>query len=324
MASPSAKRHTDLTALPHGVHTLRFEARRVGFNAFIWKGNPGPVILITGATHGDEYEGPTLLSQWAQSWRPSRLNGTVVAVPILNEAAFFAGNRCTPSDDGNLARAFPGTKNGGHTSRLAHLFDTQLLAQCTHYVDLHSAGAAYELLPWVGFLSRKDTVGRAQRAMATCFDQFWCWSGPFLPGRTLSAAHARNIPAVYVECRGAGSVHPQDLRALHLGLRQLLRWSGVVSGPLKTLRPQKLRESADSQEAHLQVHHPAPHHGLFIPDPTARIGAKIQSKQILGAVLPSDCGAPSLILAERTGTIVMLRRQRSVSPGDALCTIAPM
>lgn len=306
------------------MHRRRFAARGVGFDAWIWRGPaPGPVLLLTGATHGDEYEGPTLLRHWAEHWRPKNLRGTVVMVPVLNEGAFYAGLRTHPADDVNLARAFPGRARGTVTPRLAHLFDTRLLAQVTHYVDLHSAGRAYELLPWTGFMTHEKSVNRTQRAMAACFDAFWCWEGPFLPGRTLSAAHARTLPAIYLECRGSGDIDPRDLRHLDRGLRHLLAALGLVpSKRPATLRPQTLRSTRDADEAHLQIHHPAPHDGLFVP--AAPVGARVRRGQPLGTVLALDRLHPTPVRAERTGRIVMRRIQRSVRRGDALCTLAPI
>lgn len=322
MTARVTKLGLDLKSLAPGFHRRRFTATDVGFDAWIWCGGPGPVLLLNGATHGDEYEGPTLLRQWAETWRPTQLRGTVVMVPVLNEAAFFAGQRCHPGDGGNLARAFPGSARGSVTSRLAHLFDTQLLAQSTHYVDLHSGGVAYELLPWVGYLTKKDQAGRTQRKMAACFDDFWSWAGPFLPGRTLSAAHARGIPAIYVECRGAGGLEPCDLRALNRGLHNLLLWIGCIAGKKPVLRRQKTRVSTDAQEAHLQVHHPAPHDGLMVP--TIRLGAQVRRGQTLGVVHALGTSQSSPIKAERTGRIVLVRYQRSVRKGDALFTLAPI
>jgi predicted deacylase len=324
MISRATKASIDLTALTRGFHHRRFQARNVGFDAYIWCGGPGPVLLLNGATHGDEYEGPTLLRHWAAHWRPADLHGTVVVVPVLNERAFYAGARCDPVDGGNLARAFPGAARGPVTSRLAHLFDTRLLAQCTHYVDLHSAGSAYELFPWVGYMTRDDEVGRAQRAMAACFDVFWCWAGPFLPGRTLSAAHVRNIPAIYVECRGAGGITARDLRALDRGLRNLLIHLGCVPAPraAQKLRPQRIRIATDANEAHLQVHHLAPHAGLFAAAVTLR--ARVRRGQLIGRVRALDSLKESSVRAEGSGCVVMLRRQRSVQRGDALLTLAPI
>ena len=304
-----------------GFHRRRFTAGEVGFTAFIWRGGLGPVLLVNGATHGDEYEGPTLLRQWAQSWRPKRLRGTVVMVPVLNEVAFYAGARCRPDDQANLARSFPGRRDGTPTEQLALLFDQQLLAQCTHYADFHSAGAANELDSWTGYIHGvSPQVDQTQKRMAACFDRFWCWAGPFLPGRTLSAAAARRIPAIYTECRGAGDVAPGDLRALDAGLRRLLLLLALIPGQLPRLRQQRSRITRSVKETHLQVHHQAPHDGLFVPAVTLR--QRVRRGQPIGEVLGLD-GEVAVLKAEATGRVVMRRLQRSVRRGDALAVIAP-
>lgn len=324
MGSSAAKFKIDVQHLPPGFHPCRFVANRVGFFAYIWRGAvDGPVVLVNGATHGDEYEGPTLLRRWAESWRPKDLRGTVIFVPVLNEGAFYAGLRSNPADDVNLARAFPGATRGSVTTRLAHLFDTEVLAQATHYVDLHSAGRAYELLPWTGYITHEKSINRTQRQMAAAFDLFWCWAGPFLPGRTLSAAHARKIPAIYVECRGRGDVAPRDLAALDRGLKNLLVSIGCTPSPRPAkLRRQRLRTTRDVDEAHLQIHHPAPHDGLFVP--AGRVGAWVRRGGLIGTVWSLDRSGSTAVPAERSGRIVMLRLQRSVRKGDALCTLAPI
>ena len=323
-ATPGPK-ISDVHALPQGVHTLRVERDGVGFWAHVWKGGPGPVLLVNGATHGDEYEGPELLRRWTHTWRPSRLCGTLIAVPVLNEGAFTAGRRVNPEDGMDLARAFPGNAGGGPTARVALLFDKILLSQCTHYVDVHSAGAAYELLPWVGFLECGGSVGVTQREMAACFGGFWCWAGPYLPGRTLSAAHARNIPAIYIECSGAGTVRGSEVRRLESGLKRLMRGIGLIPGGPSRGSSQRFYASVDRAEAHLQVHHPAPIAGIFVPvRPGFTLGAAVKRGDLLGAVYPVGPGECLPLVAERSGRIVFLRRQRSVQAGDAICVVVPV
>ena len=312
----------DLAALPKGFHRRRLARDGVGFEAFIWRGGPGPVLLVNGATHGDEYEGPTLLQQWVRRWKPRTLRGTVVFVPVLNEVAFFAGARCRPDDGANLARSFPGNRRGSPTSRLAWLFNEHLLAQVTHYADFHSAGVANRLRPWVDYVAGiAAPVERTQRAMAACFDRFWCWSGPFLPGRTLSAAAERGIPAIYTECRGEGDVAPADLAALELGLRHLLTTLGLVPGAKPRLRTQLTRITRSAKETHLQVHHQAPHDGLFIP--RAKLGDRVRRGAPIGEVLEL-AGRASLVRAEHAGRVVVVRVQRSVRKGDALAVLSPV
>jgi predicted deacylase len=305
-----------------GFHHRRLERDGVGFEVFVWRGGPGPTLLVNGATHGDEYEGPTLLRQWAEKWKPRALHGTVVFVPVLNETAFFAAQRCSPVDGLNLARVFPGSRRGKPTQRLACLFDQQLLAQVSHYIDLHSAGATYELLPWGGYCTTvPKRIEKTQREMTACFDRFWNWSGPSLPGRTLSAARERGIPAIYTECRGAGSVHPDDLAAIDSGLRNVVLYLGLIKGKLPRLRPQRSRITRDPKETHLQVHHLAPHAGIFVPQ--AKLGRKVRKGDVLGQ-LYGLAGKTTVMHAEGNGRIVLHRRQRSVSKGDALATLAPI
>ena len=311
----------NLATLPEGFHRRRIARDGVGFETFIWRGGSGPVLLVNGATHGDEYEGPTLLQQWVQRWKPRVLRGTVVFIPVLNEVAFFAGARCRPDDGANLARSFPGHRRGSPTRRLARLFNDQMLAQATHYLDCHSAGTANRLRPWVGYMTEVAApVERTQRIMAACFDRFWCWSGPFLPGRTLSSAAERRIPAIYTECRGAGDVAAIDLAGLDRGLRHLLITLGLVPGPEPRLRRQITRITHSARETHLQVHHQAPHDGLFIP--RAKLGDKVRRGGPLGEVLDLS-GKGAVVRAEQTGRVVVIRVQRSVRRGDALAVLVP-
>lgn len=307
--------------LPVGFHRRRFGTGEVGFEAFIWKGAAsGPVLLVNGATHGDEYEGPTLLCQWAQDWRPKTLRGTVVMVPVLNEVAFYAGARCRPDDGANLARSFPGQPGGTPTQQLAWLFDQHLLSQCTHYIDLHSAGGANELDPWAGYIhSVTPAVDKTQRQMTACFDRFWGWAGPYLPGRTISAAALRQIPAIYTECRGAGDVAARDLKALDLGLRRVLLLLKLVAGAKPALRKQRLRMTKRADETHLQVHHQAPFDGVFVPAIDLR--QVVRKGQAIGQMLALS-GQRAVILAEDSGRVVMRRIQRSTRKGDALAVIA--
>lgn len=313
----------DLASLPTGQHRHRFDDATLGFDAWIWRGGAGPILLVNGSTHGDEYEGPTLLRQWIDTWNPTDLHGTVIFVPVLNEAANTARQRCHPIDGENLARAFPGTTDGSPTARLAHLFETQLLRHATHYVDFHSGGHALELHPWVGYITGGgDSIDATQRAMAACFDAFWCWVGPYLPGRTLSAAYQHKIPAIYTECRGAGDVRTSDLAALDRGLNHLLRQIGCIGEPLPQLVTQPFHLSTDAEDTHLQVHHPAPHDGTF--EPKIALAETVAAGQEIGLVRPAP-GAPATpIHASRSGTVVLRRHDRAVQRGDALFVVVPI
>ena len=53
----------------------------------------GPLALLTGGNHGDEYEGPLALYELARTLEPKDVTGTVVIMPAMNYPAFRAGTR---------------------------------------------------------------------------------------------------------------------------------------------------------------------------------------------------------------------------------------
>ena len=65
----------------------------------------GPTVLLTGANHGDEYEGPVALIKLANSLTAGEVSGCVIIVPYLNYPAFRAGSRTSP------AAQFPSTSD---------------------------------------------------------------------------------------------------------------------------------------------------------------------------------------------------------------------
>ena len=68
----------------------------------------GPTALLTGANHGDEYEGPVALQALTRDLDPKDVHGRVVIVPFMNAPAFRAGKRTSPLDGGEPEPHVPG------------------------------------------------------------------------------------------------------------------------------------------------------------------------------------------------------------------------
>src|SRR4051794_7570357 len=68
------------------------------------KRGSGPTALLTGANHGDEYEGPIALFDLARSLRDGEVSGRVIILPAMNYPAFRVGTRTSPIDKGNMNR----------------------------------------------------------------------------------------------------------------------------------------------------------------------------------------------------------------------------
>jgi len=309
--------------LPEGFHHRRIGTKKIGIECFVWKGEPGEVVLVNGSTHGDEYEGPTFLMSLVNTWRPRNLRGTVVAIPTLNEGAFKEGTRFRPDDGKDLSRVFPGKSNGSSTERLANLCLNELVRHSNYWFDFHSAGTYNEIAQFVGFYTHPNRkVNKAQEQMAACFDRYWCWASPYLPGRTASAAHELDIPFNYTESRGAGGILSKDLEMLRDGFFEFLKRFNFIKGKKRKLRRQPTRISKLANEAFLQTTHRAPASGLLRL--TVKVRDTVKKGQIIGHVYPLNGSPAKSIKAEYSGAVVVLNIKGTTQKGGPTVTITPI
>jgi predicted deacylase len=137
----------------------------VGSNA-----RDGRGLLVCGATHGNEYEGPVALKRLLGEIRPADVSGRIMIVPVLNVPAFRAGERDTPDDGMNLNRAFPGSAAGTITQRLAHFVVNHLFPHAHVVIDLHAGGQVARFAPCTSFHYVPDAAQqREMQAVARGF-----------------------------------------------------------------------------------------------------------------------------------------------------------
>ena len=127
----------------------------------------GPTALLTGGNHGDEYEGPIVLSKLASTLKASDVTGRVIIVPFMNYPAFRAGSRTSPIGRGNLNRSFPGKPDGTVTEKIADYFQRYLLPLADAVLDLHAGGRTLDFVPFaaVHVLSDAKQQARCEAAM---------------------------------------------------------------------------------------------------------------------------------------------------------------
>src|SRR5919198_6650269 len=138
------------------------------------KNEEGPTALLTGANHGDEYEGPIALFDLARSLKSQDVRGRVIIVPAMNYPAFRAGTRTSPVDKGNLNRSFPGRPDGTVTQKIADYFQRHLLPLADIVLDFHSGGRTLDFVPFAAahILPDKDQEAR-------CFAAVEAFSAPW-------------------------------------------------------------------------------------------------------------------------------------------------
>jgi len=200
------------------------------------KNGKGPTALLTGANHGDEYEGPLALYELARTLDPKAVSGTIIIVPAMNYPAFRAGTRTSPIDKGNMNRAFPGRPDGTVTEKIADYFQRELLPRADIVFDFHSGGRTLDFVP---FCAAHILPDKSQERKA--FAAVEAFSAPFsmkmleidAVGMYDTAAEEMGKIFVTTELGGGGTSRAETVRIARQGLLNVLRHEGIVSGAVE-------------------------------------------------------------------------------------------
>mgnify|MGYP001579638284 FL=1 len=195
----------------------------------------GPILLLTGGVHGDEFEGPQTIVNLFHEIEPENLSGSLIGLVIANEPAYQHANRCNPIDGKNLARVFPGDPKGSVTEQIAYWMGEILIGKADYYIDLHSSGSDSEMPQMCGYI-KSDSTGHhlTSQDMAEAFRANVTWAHPnFSSGRTLSYAYDHVIPAIYSECPSTRCVSINDLEVYSRGALNVMKLIGMTQGKLE-------------------------------------------------------------------------------------------
>lgn len=280
---------------------------------------PGPTVALLGGIHGDEDEGVLAVQRVSAALRTSPLvRGVVRAVPIAHPAAYAANRRTSPLDDLNLARCFPGDPAGTPTERLAQALKERVIYGSDLLIDLHSAGRAYAMPTFVGYVESGDGVGTRSRRAAVAFGAplLWAHAGPVAPGRTISAALDRGIPGIYVEGSGGGSLERRELDLYVDGVLGVLGDLRMTSAqPAARRRPRLLvRGGGGDVDAGVA----APCGGRFVAD--RRPGEALAAGDRIGEIVDDLGETVAEIRAPADATLMFLRRTAHIAAGDVVCS----
>ncbi|KNY31715.1 N(2)-acetyl-L-2,4-diaminobutanoate deacetylase DoeB [Agrobacterium sp. SUL3] len=194
----------------------------------------GPTALLTGANHGDEYEGPAALFELAHTLDPVEVSGRIIIVPALNYPAFRAGTRTSPIDRGNLNRSFPGRPDGTVTEKIADYVTRHLIPLADIVLDFHSGGRTLDFLPYAAAHELPD---KAQEAR--CFEAVAAFAAPYsmkmleIDAVGMLDTTVEELGKVFVttELGGAGTASARSIDIARKGSLNLLRHAGILAGP---------------------------------------------------------------------------------------------
>jgi len=193
----------------------------------------GPTVLMTGANHGEEYEGPVALMDLALTLDPAGVNGRVIIIPMMNYPAFRAARRTSPIDAGNMNRAFPGRPDGTVTEKIADYFQRTLVPMADIVLDIHAGGKTLDFVPFAAAHILEDTSQQDR-----CVAAMEAFNAPYQTmlleldsvGMYDSAVEDMGKVFVTTELGGGGSATAKTAGIAKRGIRNLLRHAGVLEG----------------------------------------------------------------------------------------------
>lgn len=231
----------DAEGVQHGFLKLPYSRDDAAWGAVmipitVIRNGQGPTALLTGANHGDEYEGAIALAKLANTLRAEDVSGCVIIVPFMNYPAFRAGTRTSPIDRGNLNRTFPGKPDGTVTEKIADYVQRHLLPRADFVLDIHSGGRTLDFLPFAAIHVLDD---KAQQAR--CSAAMQAFNAPYsmtlleldAVGMFDTAAEAAGKVFVSTELGGGGSATARSVAVADRGVRQFLIHCGICRGELE-------------------------------------------------------------------------------------------
>jgi len=305
----------------------------------------GPVFWLTAGIHGIEHAGIQVIHKLVTPALIDELRGAIVAIPALNPAGLRTLERQAYYHDGDPNRLFPDgrpqkadpDKEPPSALELAYgrLFD-EIKASASYYFDLHCM--TVRSLSFVfrdRVLYRKGDAAARQRAEATSakmeamaqayghtliadFSVNKYIDEKLHRSTSASIAMLTGIPALTAELGSAYAPVPGIVSASATGLRNVLRWAGMLPGEpepitgipvVKPDYPTRRRSAARVTQACI-VHH------LKEPGDMVQVGEPlVEMRDAWGRVLGT-------LASEYEGFVITLARGILHYPGEATMLLA--
>lgn len=273
---------------------------------------PGPVLFVSAAIHGDEINGCEAIKRLLAKKRTlSQMRGTLIAVPIVNVFGFNRNLRYLP-DRRDLNRCFPGSENGSLAGQIAHAFMQEVVSKSTHGIDLHTAAIHRTNLPQIrACLDDKET-----NRLAMAFGVPVVMNSDIRDGSLRQAAAEIGIPMLLYEGGEALRYEEKVIKSAVRGILSVMESIGMFEG--KKISIKQRRKEVFVAESSYWVR--APHSGSLRI--TKQLGKMVTRGEVLGVISNPYGNEKVQVKARKGGVIIGMAMLPLVNNGDALFHIA--
>ena len=259
---------------------------------------PGPVLCLTAAIHGDELNGVEIINKVLSSKKLKDINGTLIAVPVVNVYGFLYQQRYL-MDRRDLNRFFPGDSRGSLASKIANLFYENVFKQSTHIVDFHTGSLHRVNFPQIRAVLDDDYM----KSFAKSFGAPIILNSSIRAGSLRAIAHKHNKPLLVYE---AGESLRFDSLSIKYGIHgvfNVMHFLGMLD--------KKYKDTSSPVFCESSVWIRAKYSGFFIKE-----------NDILGHVTNPMSLKNNTIISPISGFIIGINNNALVHDGGAIFNIA--
>lgn len=269
----------------------------------------GPRLFVCAAVHGDELNGIEIIRRLLRLPALKRLRGTLIAIPIVNVYGVLHQSRYLP-DRRDLNRSFPGSGRGSLTAKVADRFMSEIVANCTHGIDLHTAANHRDNLPQIrGDLDDPETL-----ELASSFGVPVLLNAATRDGSLRAAASALGIRTLLYEAGEPLRFNEAAIRPGVKGIVNVMRKLGML--------PPSRRHHAGTEPvvARSSAWVRAPESGMFRS--AKPLGARVEKGEPIGKIADPFGESEMIVTADHSGLVIGRTQLPIVHQGDALFHVA--
>ncbi len=271
--------------------------------------NDGPTLFICSTIHGDEINGIEIVRKVLKSNLLKKINGTLIAIPIVNIFGFNDRSRYLP-DRRDLNRCFPGLKNGSLASQVAYKFMREVVKQSDYGIDLHTGAFHRCNYPQI----RANIADEKTRNLAKAFGAPVIIDSNLRDGSLREAVAQEKIPMLLYEGGEALRFDENVIETGVSGIFNFMREIGMIES--KVCPVNKKRVFIAQASSWLR----APKSGIHKIN--AKLGQVVEKGDVLGELSNPFGDNKTLVRAHENGIIIGISKLPLINKGDALFHIA--
>lgn len=190
----------------------------------------GKTLYLQAISDGNELNGIAVIHEILGLIDPVELNGSIIAVPVVNVHAFHAKQAYSPVDNVKMNRCFPGRSDGTSSERIAFQLFEKAIRNADYCIDLHQGGVQPMIDEVRVRVGKKHDCHNSCMTLARVFGIGYILDQKGPKGQLAQAAPDLGIPTIDPELGGTHGWDEESIKKGVQGVLNVLRHYQFIEG----------------------------------------------------------------------------------------------